>query len=178
MRWMVFDVESVGLHGEGFAVGWVLIDESGTEHASGLYGCPLDAARRQDDASRKWVQEHCDWIDNCARPEDVRDQFWNAYDSYFYDVPGRKILLAADVPWPVESRFLNLVFTDDRSRLEKAPYPLIDIASVRLAAGLNPLSTENRYPLEMPAHNPRADARQSARLLVEALRIINRGVNV
>lgn len=172
MQYMVFDVESAGLHGEGFAVGWVLIDDRGIEYANGHYGCPLEHARKQDDDSLAWVKAHCDWPDNCARPQDVRDQFWNAYNDYFYGIPGMRTLLAADVPWPVESRFLHAVFADNPSRRERAPYPLIDIASVRLAAGLDPLATERRFPEELPAHNALADARQSARLLLEALRLI------
>lgn len=176
MRWMVFDVESVGLHGEGFAVGWVLVSGDGIEYASGHFGCSPEFANGQDDGSYKWVQEHCDWVENCARPRDVRDQFWNAYVGYFHDIPGMSILLAADVPWPVESEFLMQVICDDRSRITKAPYPLIDVASIRLAAGLNPLVSERRFADELPVHNALADARQSARLLLESLKMINRGV--
>lgn len=29
MLYMVFDVESIGLHGEGFAVGYVVVDRNG-----------------------------------------------------------------------------------------------------------------------------------------------------
>ena len=178
MRWMVFDVESVGLHGEGFAVGWVLVDDLGIELACGHFGCPLEHAKAQYDASREWVWKNCDWLDNCARPRDVRDQFWNAYNSYFFDIPGRKTILAADCPWPVEARFLNQLVADDPSRIDRMPYPLIDIASVRMAAGLDPLATARRYQEELPAHNPLSDARQSARLLMEALHLINRGINL
>jgi hypothetical protein len=38
-----------------------------------------------------------------------------------------------------------------------------------LSAGMNPLATYDRTPSELPRHNPLADARQSARLLSEAL---------
>lgn len=177
MVWMVFDVESAGLHGEGFSVGWVLVDDRGIEYAFGHYGCSLDEAKWQSPESDRWVRENCDWPENCANPREVRDQFWSAYDGYLYDIPGRKILLAADVPWPVESRFLNQVFGDDPSRIDKAPYLLIDIASVRFAAGLNPLATCRRYLEELPAHSALADARHSARLLIEALALINRGIH-
>jgi hypothetical protein len=50
------------------------------------------------------------------------------------------------------------------------PYPLVDVASVRLAAGLDPLGAYDRTAGELPVHNPLADARQSARLLLEALK--------
>ena len=74
-------------------------------------------------------------------------------------------VLVADHPFPVETRFL-----DGLTRHGVAmPYPLIDVASVRLAAGFDPIGTEPRLRNEEPAHNPLADARQSARLLLEAL---------
>jgi hypothetical protein len=50
--WMVFDCESIGLHGETFAVGYVVIDSSGKEppvltiirlpgHGKGLILCTI-----------------------------------------------------------------------------------------------------------------------------------------
>ena len=39
-----------------------------------------------------------------------------------------------------------------------------------LCAGMDPMATYDRLPAELPRHDPLADARQSARLLVEALR--------
>lgn len=177
MRWMVFDVESVGLHGEGFAVGWVLIDDRGIEYASGHYACDPREARAESPESLAWVQKNCSHPVNCEGPLLVRTAFYENYRDYNgRDIPGRTCTLAADVPWPVEARFLAQVFDDYPERRGHAPYPLIDIASVRLAAGLNPLATCRRYPEEMPAHSPLADARQSARLLLEALNITNRGV--
>jgi hypothetical protein len=81
-------------------------------------------------------------------------------------------MLAADCAWPVEARFLAACVDDQpEQRAWEGPYPLIDIASVRLAAGLDPLATVERLPSEMPAHDPLADARQSARLLIEALKV-------
>lgn len=177
MRYMVFDVESIGLHGEGFAVGWVLIDGNGVEYAGDEYGCPAEMAKGKSD-DLKWVTEHCHTLVNCARPRDVRDEFWSAYRSYCHDHPKIQTLLAADVTWPVEAHFLRQVFLDDEKRRTMAPYPLIDIASVRFAAGLNPLATCRRFKEELPPHSPLADARQSARLLLEALHIVNRGVVV
>jgi len=44
MRILSFDVESVGLHGQGFAVGWVVLQD-GQEVSSGYAACPIDAAK-------------------------------------------------------------------------------------------------------------------------------------
>jgi len=78
-------------------------------------------------------------------------------------------VLAADVPWPVEARFLAQCIDDEPGRKWDGPYPLIDIASVRLAAGLDPLASVERLAEELPQHDPLCDARQSGRLLVEAI---------
>lgn len=176
MQWMVFDVESVGLHGEGFAFGYVVIDERGVEYDHGEFGCMPSFASAENPKVLEWVKDNCRTPRSCSSPAEVRETFWDMWLTH-HDIPGTKVVLAADVAWPVEARFLAQVLDDDIARRSKCPiYPLIDIASVRLAAGLDPLATCRRYPEEMPAHSPLADARQSARLLLEALQIINRGV--
>jgi len=168
MRFMVFDVESVGLHGEGFAVGWVVVDGDGNEYSGDSICCPLEAAQGPDEG-RAWVTEHV--LPHLGpafleTPQRVRDTFW----WHWMHERALGAVLVADCPWPVEARFLAACIEDDPvNRTEYGPYPLIDVASVRLAKGLDPLGTDVRFSRELPAHNPEADARQSARLLIEAL---------
>lgn len=163
---MVFDVESVGLHGEGYAVGWVVVDETGYEHGSGKLNTALEGVRGTTDGFA-WAQKN-------AMPElpleessrCVRKRFWAAW--LFWKAQGAA--LAADCCWPVEARFLIQCVEDNFPGSEwQGPYPLIDIGSVRLAVGLDPLGEEGRLEDELPVHCPLADARQSARLLLEAL---------
>lgn len=174
---MVFDVESVGLHGEGFAAAYVVVDRQGNEKDSGFFRCdPRKAIGTAD--SLDWVtlnvlptfdaglcSTYSDGLGSQSTRQ-VRDRFWArwlAWKSY-------GAALAADCLWPVEARFLADCVADERHEREwQGPYPFIDVASVRLAAGLDPLGTEERLDREKPAHNPLADARQSARLLIEAL---------
>lgn len=163
--WMVFDVESVGLHGEGFAVGFVVVDGDGRELTCGRFSCdPINASG--DYGSREWVAKNVPLMrHNCEDPDGMRECFWNAWLRW----KEAGAALAADVPWPVEARFLNhCVQADPEAREWGGPYPLIDVASVRLAAGFDPLGTEPRRENELPAHDPLNDARQSARLLSEA----------
>jgi hypothetical protein len=69
----------------------------------------------------------------------------------------------------VEGRFLNACIDQNRrQRTWQGPFPLIDIASVRMTAGVGK-SVEERLEDELPVHNPLADARQSLRILREAL---------
>jgi hypothetical protein len=172
---LVFDCESVGLHGETFAVGWVVVDRSGRELAHGRAACHPDDAEGSEDG-RQWVRDNVPasiWPEagECG-PIWVREQFWLAWREWNAH---QRAVLVADCAWPVEARFLARCVDDSpRVREWQGPYPLIDVASVRLAAGLDPLATVERLPGELPVHDPLADARQSARLLIEALTRVER----
>lgn len=171
--YMVFDVESVGLHGEGFAVGWCVLNHAGEEAASGLLWVdPLSAQGTAE--GQAWVAEHCGPFDRspCLSTAEVRARFWEAW-RIWQDVG---CVLVADCAWPVEARFLAACVDDQPTEREwQGPYPLHDVATARLAAGFDPLATVDRLPHELPEHNPLADARQSARLWVEALAALRGG---
>lgn len=167
MLYMVFDVESIGLHGEGFAVGWVVLDHTGAVAAEGLlWTDPWNA--RGSDAGRDWVAANCAPLD-CpllGSTAELRARFWDVWHMF----RGQGCVLVADCAWPVEARFLAACVDDDPGPREwQGPYPLHDVATMRLAAGFDPLATVDRLPNELPQHNPLADARQSARLWLEAV---------
>lgn len=172
---IVFDVESVGLHGEGFAVGWVVLDEYGREVSCGLAFCDPDAASAGVHGDRAWVAEHvvpgleaAQESIRLVSPFGVREAFWRMYQALKADGP---VELWADCPWPVEARFLiSCVQRNTEDRNWQGPYPLLDVGVMMRAAGMDAMMTYDRLPSEMPAHNPLADARQSARLLLDAER--------
>jgi hypothetical protein len=168
---MVFDCESIGLHGETFAVGWVVVNRGGEQLACGRHWCNPDDVAGEDEG-RRWIGANVPLpfgTPACPGPRDIRDRFWDAWQHWREE----GAMLAADCAWPVEARFLAAcVDGDPSSRTWTGPYPLIDVASVRLAAGLDPLATEERLPSEMPSHDPLADACQSARLLIQAMEIV------
>lgn len=163
---MVLDVESVGLHGEGFAVGYVVADSLGFEHVNAVLSCDPAAAKGEQE-NRDWVAAHVPHMTHThATPREVRDAFWAEWLHW----KQRGARLVADCAWPVEARFLMQCVDDaPREREWEGPYPLHDLASVFLAHGRDPLATSPRLPRETPAHHPLADARQSARLLIGAL---------
>lgn len=163
---MVFDVESVGLHGEGFAVGYVVVDREGSTHEVGSFACPVFAAKGSA-SGFDWVKRNCPEIPKTHdSPWLVRAAFWRAWRMW----ASKGAALVADCAWPVEARFL-VACVDDHPVANEwlGPYPLYDLAPIRLAAGLDPLATVDRLPEEKPIHDPLCDARQSARLLIEAL---------
>lgn len=164
--YFVFDIESIGLHGEGFAVGLVVIDKDGNEVESAVYACPPEAAKGTDE-NRKWISENVPELEATHMlPKGIRAAFWDKWMEY----SAQGAVMFADCAWPVEARFLvGCVNDSPESREWEGPYPLHDIASIFLAKGQDPKGTYDRLENEMPAHHPLGDARQSARLLIEAL---------
>jgi hypothetical protein len=172
--YMILDVESVGLHGEGFMCGWTVIDRTGVERASGWIAAPPELAQGTPEGLA-WVHEHVpnipDQHEGGMTLRDVRHAFWQRWLKW----KAKGVTLWADCAWPVEARFLRECVTDALAEREwEGPYPLHDIATLMLAAGRDPLGHYERLPHELPAHDPLADARQSARLLIECLNLLER----
>lgn len=167
MLYMVFDVESAGLHGRGFAFGYVVVDENGHEVDCG--GARADQPMSVSDANREWLDTHVTPVieELELMPERaLRRFFWSRWMRW----KAEGAQLVTDCGWPVEANFLSECVADDiEGREWEGPYPLLDLSSVLLAAGKNPAGTFERLPNELPAHHPIRDARQSARVLVETL---------
>ena len=161
----VIDVESVGLHGEGFAVAGGVYLTNGSALWEFRLACPIDECAGDDD-DRKWVKDNIPAIEETHRsPKAMRDEFWKQWMRAKRD----GAVMAADCQWPVEAGFVKACIADDPARKWEGPYPLHEIASYIAASGLDPMAKYPRTPSEMPMHDPLADARQSARLLSEAL---------
>lgn len=163
---MVFDVEAVGLHGEGFAFGYVVVNRAGKTLDQSMAACPPDQAAGDPDG-RAWVRDNVPALHTgCSTPREVRDEFWRSWTHW----KAEGAVLVADCAWPVEARFLAACVDDaPHERAWEGPYPLHDVASVLLALGRDPLKENERLPSELPAHHPAKDAQQSARLLIAAL---------
>lgn len=167
----VFDVESVGLYGEGFAVGGGVYF-NGTAQSEFQFCCPLEEAQGSDE-DRAWVKEHVPVMAVTHRtPKGVREAFWDAWEMAQKRYPGIK--MAGECIYPVEAGFVTACINDDKEeRLWKGPYPLHDAATAMLMAGFDPMKRYTRTESEKPAHDPLADARQSARLLTTAIQKIS-----
>jgi hypothetical protein len=149
---MVLDVESVGLHGEGFAWGGVLV-RSGVVVGERLRWCHPDKAIGNL-AGRTWVNENvlpsllrATGVPNCETTREVRDEFWDWWQQRKPDI------LAVDVIWPVESNFLSACIADDSdAHYFAGPYPLWDLGTLRAAGLIGPADD---------FHDPLMDARAS-----------------
>ena len=169
----VFDVESVGIHGQAFAVAGGVYEREGSPITEFAFHCSPDRADGEF-SDREWVAANvttCSQSMQCGYPLAVRAAFWEEWAEAKAKWPG--ITMAVECGWPVEARFLNACIDDDRGQRNwEGPYPMHEVASIMLAAGMDPMATYERLPNELPAHEPLADARQSARLLATALKTI------
>jgi hypothetical protein len=168
--YMVFDVESIGLHGEGFAVGYVVVNRYGETEREGCIAIDPEQCAGTEE-SRAWIAENVPPLEATSpTKQHLRNAFWHEWRHW----ADRGAVLAADCAWPVEANFLSACVKLNRAEREwQGPYPLVDVASIRLAAGFDPLGNYPRLPDETP-HHPLGDARQSARLLIEALQVLGR----
>lgn len=192
MLLMMLDVESVGLQGEGFAVGLSVYDlVHGREVDQGFAWAHPDAAHGTTDG-REWVAKHVlphfKGSPTHESPAEVREYFWRAWRA-FSSTPGGHAGLWADVAWPVEARFLSACVdaaphdsSDDEddhghpTRVWSGPYPLFDVSTVLLAAGMDPKGEvpmraldKRFFPGPLRAHHPLDDSRGSINKLVAAL---------
>lgn len=166
-----FDVESNGLHGEGFAIGAVLLRPDGKEASTFYARCPVENVD-------PWVRENvlpalADAPITHAAPREMRDAFWQWMTDH-----REGAVIVVDCGWPVEAGMLSACVADDPSRALAGPYPLHEVATLLLAAKADPLGSYAERVLSPEAlaahrkHHPTDDARVSAltaRLALTAL---------
>lgn len=165
-KFFIFDVESIGLHGEAFAVAGGLYLENGASQWEFCFSCPPDAAEGSDE-DRKWIALNVPLLDITHRgPTAVRHAFWDQW----MKARAEGAVAAVECGWPVEAGLLFSCIHDDLDgRRWNGPYPLHEIASFMEAAGMDPMVKYERNAMELPPHNPLSDVRLSVRLLAEAL---------
>ncbi len=168
---LCFDVESNGLHGEGFAVGAVVLDEDGDEVETFTARCPIDGP------VNGWVAENVlpalvDMPEDC---DDVHELRWSFFGWFVAHKAGCVVI--ADCGWPVEARFLAACVDGDREmHAWSGPYPLHDVATLCLAAGVDPTKTRTDPAVVGAKHHPLYDARCSARFARRLLVNFRRGL--
>jgi hypothetical protein len=178
-HWFIIDVESVGLHGEAFAVAWQVFDTNADPlpFRNGAWASFDPNYAKGTDPDRKWVEKNVpDLKPYEGSMRGIRERFWLEWEDVKKEFPG--IVMAAECAWPVEANFLNQCIADDPiKRCWTGPYPLHDIASIMLAAGMDPMATYSREHEDLslyPPHHPLGDVKHSAWCLRAALGKLNR----
>lgn len=165
---MMLDVEAVGLFGDGFAAAYVVVDdETGETVEERSFATNHWQSFCHSDDDRRWVVRNVPPLPiNCENMADVRLEIWAAWERW----KARDALLWADCAFPVETNFLSSAVDNfPRKRVPNSPYPLYDLSTLLLAIGRDPTQAHPRLKRELPKHDPLCDARQSARILLEAL---------
>ena len=171
MKILLLDVESNGLHGEPFAVGAVIVDTETLTVLDTFEGIapivgPLD----------EYVAEHVQpvvkGLTKFQNTRRLRNAFWLWFKQVSVDA------VFADVGYPVETRFLQLCQRETED-LWGGPYPLHEVATLLLAAGVDPDVNRAEYAdgvlppgHKYAAHAPLDDATVSAHCVAKALRTL------
>lgn len=174
----IFDVESLGIHGTGFAWAAGCFDMHGSGLLEMSAHCPVTDKMREGVSEKdlEWIKANVTMEATsveCSNARHLRALFLAALDDARVQY-GDRLIIVAENAWPVEGNFLSAAIRDDiATNRFRGPYPLVDSASIMLAAGICPQATYPRTESESPAHNPTRDVRQSYRLLMNALQRIS-----
>ena len=165
MKYFSFDVETDGLYGEPFAIAAAVVDENGQVMDQFCEKC---VAPGITDA---WTKENClpflGEIPDCESRAALRKHFWAFYMRYREDC-----VIVADVPYPVEAGMLRRCVEENlEERAFQGPFPLIDVASVLFAKGIDPLVDRLEYAgWQGKRHHPLDDAVASVMCLMKAMK--------
>lgn len=129
------DAETDGLYGKVISAAVVVLDGTYRELERHYWGIEKDNLNIET----KWVMEHVVPVmghyEPCKNEEDLLSKVWEVWSRYCENA-----YAIADVCYPVEAGlFEKCVRMDPEDRIQKAPYPLIDLGSVLMAKGIDPL---------------------------------------
>jgi hypothetical protein len=160
-RVISIDAETNGLAGRAFAVALTLSDASG-ELEQVVFRCPIGEAVTDPWVAKNVLPAIADVPENLRQYPYLLSEVHDAIAGW----GGRKVPLIAHVAWPVEARLLLDVYSGES--VWSGPYPLIDVASVLLAKGHDPLTVDgylDAHGIPKPEgspHHPLYDARAAA----------------
>lgn len=162
-KYFVFDVESIDLHGEGFAVSAIVTDNKGNIEDK----FELLSTEGSEKVSI-WVKDnvlpHLTEMPKCETLKELRTNFYNFYLKYKDSCD-----IWSDCNFPVETNFLSAVVRDDiESRQWNMPYPLKDISTI---VDINIDRSINCDIENLRKHHPTDDCIASLTLLLKYERI-------
>jgi hypothetical protein len=178
----MFDVESIGLYGNGFAFGAVASDAKGQILDKCAYAYLTEEIIKElnkidffVNGDGKDIISECKKLQQVKSLKELRQKFYDFYLAYKSNCD-----IYSDVNFPVETNFLKDVVMDDiENRQFTMPYPLLDVANVvpcnidraemyiQDNAGYIAQDVANRKPVK---HNPLWDSMCSLYCLIKELR--------
>ncbi len=171
-----FDLETNGLHGQAFAIGALVIDGTGKVYDELSARCPLK------DEIDPWVKANVlpaieDMSITHDNFETMREAFWKWYITH----EPRSDYVLVNNGYPVEYRFLlQCQEADLEERYWQHPFPILDLASLLIQVGQNPLASKSKLAQKLIGsdgyiqHHPLHDAKIAALVAFEAFRLAGR----
>jgi len=136
-----FDVETDGLYGSFLTAALIVADWDGNEIERAYYGIK----RENMHVTEPWVKENVlpklGSYEECESETELLQKTWEFWLKYEEDA-----YMVCDVGYPVESRFLQACVALNRAEnTGKAPFPLVDLSSLLLAKGYDPLCDRKEF---------------------------------
>jgi hypothetical protein len=163
----VVDAETDGLYGAVWAIGTVVLREDGSE--LDRFAGQVDPSDLTDSWVRENVAAHIS-LPRFATRQELRDAFWA-----FWTRHRESAMCVADVGSPVESGLFRTCVADDpASRMWNGPYPLHEVATVLLCAGVDPDVDRVAFSglTGLTKHNPVDDSLASGHSWLKAMKFI------
>lgn len=163
-KFLSFDLETNGLHGEAFAVGAVVVDAAGNIHDQ--FSGRAEIVGKVDE----WVAERVipvigDMDITHSSYKHLRDHFW----AWFVSAQEKADYVLVNNGYPVEYRFLLQCQEDNiDERYWQHPFPILELSSLLLASGQDIQGTKNRImstfvgESQGSPHHPVYDAKVAA----------------
>ena len=168
-KFLCFDLETNGLHGQAFAIGALIIDAENTIHDK------FSARVKLTDAVDPWVKDNVlsvieDMVVTHDSYESMREAFWE----WFVAAQEKSDYVLVSNGYPVEYRFLldcQEAALDER--YWQHPFPIIDSTSLLL--GLDVAKKDIPHSSRtFRQHHPFDDAHATALRAIEALKTTGR----
>ena len=153
------DAETDGLYGPVLSIAVIITNFEGCELERHYWG--IQKAQLQ--IKSEWVQQNVVPImgeyEPCRSEKDMLDRFWKIWAKYHDSA-----YAVADVSYPVECTvFHRCILENAEERGPEGPFPLLDLSSILIAKGIDPLA-ERRQLVDMQEkkmHNALTDVKVS-----------------
>ena len=161
---LFIDAETDGLYGEFISVGVCVTDAKGKILEEYYIGRDLEQMEITSDWVKENVVPRLGEYKEFATQEDLLNEVWDIWQT------NKDATVVGDVIFPVECRlFEETVKLNPEERTFAAPYPLVDVASMLLAKGIDPNISRSELlgTKESEQHNALTDVRWTSRIYQE-----------
>ena len=164
-KFLFIDAETDGLYGSFLTVGLVVTDDAGNMIEKAYYGIKKENMMISDVWTRENVFPVLGDYEACEDEAELLEKVWAFWMKY-----REEAYAAADVMYPVESRlFMKCVMNNESERKYLGPFPMLDLSSLLMAAGYDPLidraellDEDEKQMMENKTHNALNDAEMTA----------------